>query len=127
MSDTRYSVDACWSEEDEAFVAVCPEWDGLSAVGSTAREAVEELEAAIALAIEAHEDEGWPLPAPRLRQHFSGQFRVRLPRSLHAWLVLEAEREGVSLNSFVLARLSESRGSRVGAETAGIEAEAGAG
>lgn len=112
MTADRYSADACWSDEDGAFVAVCPEFDGLSALGVTAKEAVEELESAIALAVETHQEEGWPLPQPRLRHQFSGQFRVRLPRSLHAWLVLEAEREGVSLNSFVLARLSEARGSR---------------
>jgi len=111
MTVDRYSVDACWSDEDGAFVAVCPEFEGLSALGATAKEAVEELESAIALAVETHQEEGWPLPQARLRQRFSGQFRVRLPRSLHAWLVLEAEREGVSLNSLVLACLSEARGS----------------
>ena len=36
----------------------------------------------------------------------SGKFVVRLPRSLHAALEAEAEREGVSLNQLVVAKLS---------------------
>jgi predicted HicB family RNase H-like nuclease len=38
----------------------------------------------------------------------SGKFVVRLPRSLHAALEAEAEREGVSLNQLVVAKLSMS-------------------
>ena len=36
----------------------------------------------------------------------SGRFVVRLPRSLHAALELEAQDEGVSLNQLVVAKLS---------------------
>lgn len=108
----KYSVDCRWSEEDGAFVAVCPELGQLSALGSTAKEAVEELEIAVSLALETYEEEGWPLPNPQTTHCYSGQFRVRLPRSLHAWLVSEAEQEGVSLNSFVISSLSEIRGAR---------------
>jgi predicted HicB family RNase H-like nuclease len=35
----------------------------------------------------------------------SGAFNLRLPKSLHAALVLEAEREGVSLNQLCVAKL----------------------
>ncbi|HSM61476.1 MAG TPA: toxin-antitoxin system HicB family antitoxin [Longimicrobiales bacterium] len=108
----RYSVDACWSDEDQAFVAVCPELGGLSALGATRQEAVVALEEVVEMALEAVAAEGKPLPVPRVRPAYSGQFRVRLPRSLHAWLAEEAAREGVSLNTFVVTRLSEARGNR---------------
>jgi hypothetical protein len=36
----------------------------------------------------------------------SGRFVVRMPRSLHASLELEAAREGVSLNQWVVAKLA---------------------
>jgi predicted HicB family RNase H-like nuclease len=36
----------------------------------------------------------------------SGKFNLRIPRSLHAALILEAEDEGVSLNQLVLAKLA---------------------
>lgn len=37
---------------------------------------------------------------------FSGQFRVRLPKSLHEKLTEQAMREGVSLNTYVITLLS---------------------
>ena len=36
----------------------------------------------------------------------SGQFRVRLPSELHAELVAEAERQGVSLNTLIVGLLA---------------------
>lgn len=37
---------------------------------------------------------------------FSGQFRVRIPKSLHARLAAQAVKEGVSLNTYVIMLLS---------------------
>ena len=37
---------------------------------------------------------------------YSGQFRVRLPTELHAALAAEAERQGVSLNTLIVALLA---------------------
>lgn len=39
----RYSADIAWSEEDAAWVAVCPEFEGVSAIGDTLEEAAREL------------------------------------------------------------------------------------
>ena len=49
------------------------------------------------------------LPEPPVgpqRREYSGKFNVRIPKSLHAALVSEAEAEGVSLNQLVLAKLA---------------------
>ncbi len=49
------------------------------------------------------------LPEPDMlpsRQEYSGKFVVRVPKSLHAALVAEAEVEGVSLNQLVVAKLA---------------------
>ena len=43
------------------------------------------------------------VPMPR---EASGQFRLRLPKSLHAALAAEADAEGVSLNQLCLAKLA---------------------
>jgi predicted HicB family RNase H-like nuclease len=44
-------------------------------------------------------------PVSTDRAH-SGQFRVRLPVELHAALAAEAERQGVSLNTLIVALLA---------------------
>jgi predicted HicB family RNase H-like nuclease len=38
----------------------------------------------------------------------SGKFLVRLPKSIHAALIIEAEQEGTSLNQLIVAKLSVS-------------------
>lgn len=48
----------------------------------------------------------------------SGKFVVRMPRSLHAALEAEAEREGVSLNQLVVAKLSLQMGHLLSRESA---------
>jgi hypothetical protein len=40
------------------------------------------------------------------RREYSGKFNVRIPKSLHAALVSEAEAEAVRLNQLVLAKLA---------------------
>jgi predicted RNase H-like HicB family nuclease len=107
---TKYSMRVAWSDADGMFVATCPELGDLSALGATQQKAAAELVEAIELALETCRDEGKSVPEPNLVHAYSGQFRTRLPRSLHAWLVEEAEREGVSLNTLVTMFLSGARG-----------------
>jgi hypothetical protein len=45
-------------------------------------------------------------PAGRQWPEYSGKFNVRVPKSLHAALVSEAEAKGVSLNQLVVAKLA---------------------
>ena len=46
-----------------------------------------------------------PPTGPQTRE-YSGKFNVRVPKSLHAALAIEAEAEGVSLNQLVVAKLA---------------------
>lgn len=107
---SRYSMKVEWSAGDEVFIASCPELGGLATHGPTQGAAVTELATAIDLALEAYQADGWMAPEPQAARPFSGQFRVRLPSSLHRWLSDEAEREGVSLNTCVVSKLAEARG-----------------
>jgi len=111
MSVPTYSARIHWSPEDDSFVAVCPELEEVSAFGDTPEEAAAQLREAVSLVLEDYCQEGAVPPPPAHVASFSGQFRLRLPTSLHARLAAEAEREGVSLNTWVVARLSERRSS----------------
>jgi antitoxin HicB len=57
------------------------------------------------------EELGRAIPNPK-SDAFSGQWRLRVPRSMHAALARRADREGVSLNSLVTAMLAEGLGRR---------------
>jgi predicted HicB family RNase H-like nuclease len=106
MSSPAYSFRVVWSKEDEAFIATCPEFEGLSAFGDTADRALAEAQVALSLMIEAYHAEGWELPAAASLSSYSGQFRLRVPRSLHARLADAAEADGVSLNTYAVSLLA---------------------
>jgi len=76
----------------------------LSAFGLTREKALSELKVAY---FEALEDAGEPLPEPEKISFFSGQLRLRMPKSLHSALATEAKGEGISLNTHIVTLLSE--------------------
>jgi predicted RNase H-like HicB family nuclease len=96
-----------WSEEDEAYIAFVPELPGLSAFGSSAEEAARELSLAKEAYLEVLTEDEEEIPEPETLKPFSGQTRVRLPKSLHASLANQAKQQGVSLNTHIVYLLSE--------------------
>jgi antitoxin HicB len=106
----QYSLHVEWSEEDDCFFATCPEFPGFSAHGQTRAEALAEAEKGLELRIEAMKEEGVELPQPNEMEQYSGQTRLRMPRSLHAELSHEAAKQDVSLNSLMVSYLSRQLG-----------------
>ncbi len=102
----KYSIQIQWSGEDECFIATSEELPHVSAFGDTYDEAVNEFQEAMSVHLEVLGEENQP--EPLTLESYSGQFRVRLPRSLHRRLVMMARRESVSLNTLVIKLLSES-------------------
>lgn len=106
----KYGLNIIWSDEDQAYIATCPEFPGLSAFGESVEDAIAEAKLALELFEETYEQEGLPLPEPQLLQGYSGQFRLRLPQSLHFQMARMAEQEGVSLNQFIVMVLASRAG-----------------
>jgi predicted HicB family RNase H-like nuclease len=102
----KYSVSIKWSEEDGGFIALAPELPGLSTFGPTPSSALKEFAAAEDSFLEAWKRTGKPLPQPETLLPFSGQLRLRMPRSLHRDLAARAENEGVSLNTLIVTLLA---------------------
>lgn len=103
----NYGFEIFWSAEDEGYIATCPEFPGLSAFGETREEATKEAETALELFIEEYKAKGKPLPEPTGLDAFSGQLRLRMPKSLHRKLAEAARREETSLNQYIVYLLSE--------------------
>ncbi len=115
----QYRLVVSAQDADGDYLATCPAFPGLSTFGPSPAEAVQEARGVVEAFIESYEAEGWPLPTPDAvpdapdrfaPEQFSGQFRLRLPRSLHAALAHEAEGEGVSLNTLIVTRLAGAGG-----------------
>jgi predicted RNase H-like HicB family nuclease len=100
--DNKYPFNIAWSEEDQAYLATCPAFPGLSAFGDTEEEAVTEAKVALSAMIEACRKKEIPLPEPRTVETYSGQTRLRLSKSLHRQAAAMAEAEDVSLNQYIV-------------------------
>ena len=110
MSARKYRVDIYWSEEDRLYLAEVPDLPGCVTHGETVVEAARNAEEAMEGWLEVAEEAGDPIPLPSTVKHYSGRFLARIPRDLHAELALEAERQGASLNQYVLAQLARAAG-----------------
>jgi antitoxin HicB len=97
-------------EESGTYTAIISEFPGCIAQGDTPQEAYEHLEVTAQDWIEAALDLEQEIPSPSQSLSFSGKVLLRLPKSLHRQLALIAEREGVSLNQFIVSALAEKVG-----------------
>lgn len=53
-------------------------------------------------------EHGDPVPEPKNTEGYSGKVNLRMPKSLHRDLARTAQKEGVSLNQFMVANLARS-------------------
>ena len=93
-------------ESGSYYFASVREFDGCMSHGETYVEAFENIQEAMAGWIETKLENGFTVPLPVDESKYSGKFVLRVPKSLHARLAMEAEKEGVSLNQYALYRLS---------------------
>jgi predicted RNase H-like HicB family nuclease len=93
-------------ESDNYYLATVREFEGCMSHGDTYTEAFENIQEAMEGWIETKLTNGFPVPKPIDENQYSGKFVLRIPKTLHAHLAMEAEKEGVSLNQYALYRLS---------------------
>ena len=98
-------------EEGGGWFAEIPLLPGCMSDGESLEEAVENLSNAKREWIEASLELGRIIPEPTADE-FSGQLRVRMPKSLHRTLSQMAKDENVSLNQLIIHQLSKGIGHR---------------
>lgn len=97
---------------DGSYSAEILEFPGCFAQGETPEIAMKNIEESAETWIELMLEQGSEIPEPFANQDYSGKIALRLPKSLHKKAIQCAERDGVSLNQFLLSAIAE----RVGAE-----------
>ncbi len=95
-------------EDDGSWFARILEFPGCMTVGDSREEALEMLDDAMIAWVEAKLEDQDTIPAPMIAEEFSGRFVVRVSKALHRDLVRAAERNGVSLNQYVVTMLAQS-------------------
>lgn len=95
-------------EDKPYYYGKIAELDGCHTTADTAEELLKELEEVKKDYIEIKLEYGDPIPEPNDMP--SGKIVVRMPKTLHWRLAGEAKQEGVSLNQYMIYKLSQSIG-----------------
>lgn len=102
-----YRVEIVPDKDEGGFALHCPELPGCITSANTVEEGLRLLEDAKKCWFSACLEDGSPIPEPAKLEDFSGQFKLRLPRSLHKQLAQRSSDEGVSMNQLCLYLLSK--------------------
>jgi len=108
--DYPFTVRRLSEEEGGGFVIEFPDLSGCISDGASIEEAIAHGYDAVACWIKAARELGRDIPSPS--GELSGRWLQRVPKSLHARLASRAKNEGVSLNTLVIALISEAIGRR---------------
>lgn len=103
----NYIIQPVDDESVSYFYGRVMELDGCQSTGDSFEETYASLREAMLGYIETKLENGFDVPEPVQNNDFSGKFVVRIPKTLHYRLSVEAEKEGVSLNQYALYKLSK--------------------
>ena len=93
-------------DAEGGYVVSFPELRGCLTSGETIEAAFANAEDAKREWLAAAMEEGCPIPEPGCDGDYSGQFKLRIPKSLHRQLAEQARREEISMNPYCLYLLS---------------------
>ncbi len=103
---SHYTYRVTWSAEDDEFLATCAEFPSLSWLASSQVEALQGLEDLLRGVIADMDEQGEQVPQPFAERSYSGRFNLRVGQSLHRELAINAAQDGMSLNQYVLRKLT---------------------
>jgi predicted HicB family RNase H-like nuclease len=99
-------------EPDGQYTAEIMEFPSCVAYGENEAAALANLEQVALDWIAATVEQGHDIPEPLSAVDYSGKLVLRMTKGLHARAALLAEREGVSLNQFIVTCLAEAVGEK---------------
>lgn len=102
-----YRMEIVEDQEEGGFVASFPELPGCITCGDTVETVVANAIDAKRAWLEAALEDGVEIHEPDSLDDYSGQFKLRIPRSLHRALSEHSKREGISMNQYCLYLLSK--------------------
>ena len=102
-----YTIELTPDTDEGGFVASYPDLPGCLSIGDTAEEAVANAIDAKRAWLEAALEDGIEIQEPVSLKDYSGQFKLRIPRSLHKSLAEQSRQEGVSMNQYCVYLLTK--------------------
>lgn len=112
LSQYPFEIRPLSDDEGGGFLISFTDFTECISDGETIEESIQNGMDALQETIAALESLGLAVPEPGSGGGYSGKFIQRVPKSIHARLVIRAKQEGVSMNSLVTSILAESLGRR---------------
>ena len=102
-----YKMEIEPDSDEGGFVVSFPELPGCISSGGDIQEAVSNAKDAQKAWFEAAIEDGISINEPLPVEKYSGQFKLRLPKSLHKRLAEESKSEGISMNQYCVYLLAQ--------------------
>ena len=102
-----YKMEIVADPAEGGYVASFPDLPGCLTSGNTIDEVVRNINDAKESWISAALEEDIVIKEPQDESAYSGQFKLRLPKSLHKILAENAKVDGISMNQYCLYLLSK--------------------
>ncbi len=110
----NYKMEVIEDPDEGGFVISFPDLPGCVTCGDTIEEAIRNAYDAKEAWLEAAIEEGITINEPENLGRYSGQFKLRLPKSLHKSLAEHSQEEGVSMNQYCVYLLSRNDALHIG-------------
>lgn len=102
-----YRMEVIEDKDEGGFVISYPELPGCITCGQTIEDAINNAVDAKKEWLAAAIEDGIEISEPDNIEDYSGQFKLRIPRSLHKSLAEHSKREGISMNQYCVYLLSK--------------------
>ena len=102
-----YRMEIVEDKDEGGFIVTYPDLPGCISCGETIESAVANAIDAKEVWLEAATEEGIEINEPDSLDDYSGQFKLRIPKSLHKSLAEHSQREGISMNQYCVYLLSK--------------------
>lgn len=103
----NYKIEIVKDETEGGYVLSIPELKGCLTCADNLEKGMEMLEDAKKQWLMAALESGYEIPGSNALENYSGQFKLRLPKSLHKELAERSKQEGISMNQYCLYLLSK--------------------
>lgn len=102
-----YKMEVVEDKDEGGFVVSFPDLRGCLTCADTIEKAISLSEDAKRVWLETAIEDGTEIPLPDSDDNYSGQFKFRMPKSLHRSLAEHAKAEGISMNQYCIYLLTK--------------------
>lgn len=102
-----YKMEITPDTDENGYIVSFPELPGCLTCANTIEQAIKNAEEAKKEWLTAAMEDSISIPEPISINNYSGQFKLRIPKSLHQQLAEHAKQEGISMNQYCLYLLTK--------------------